>query len=182
MRTGCLAESTVAHGSCGLCVGVGCNDSLGMVPRASYTTNPKGIMSNQALSLVSGQAFLKCVETRSKTGTTTRLMTKQEFKKANPSMKGNALTNAYNNHIKDHGKAMASASVAFINQSGLLLKSVRNTKNTVALNFVKPEALKAKTPNGRTISPDQMVETVDALGDKDLQALLDAIQAKLGKA
>lgn len=135
-------------------------------------------MSN--LSLVTSEAFNGALEIHSKTGTTHRLMQKKEFKLQYPELRGNALTNAYNQHIKDNGKAMASASMAFVNQSGLLLKSVRNTKNTVNMSFVKPESLKAKVGRGRVISTEKMVETVDNLGDKDLHALLDAIQTKLG--
>lgn len=128
------------------------------------------------IALTNGNQFNGCVELHTKTGTTTRLMTKQEFKTAHPEWAGNRLSKEYNQHIKDNGKAMASAAVAFINQSGLLLKGVRNTKNTISLNFVKPESLESKPRKGRTITADQIKATLSELSDKDKAALLAELQ------
>jgi hypothetical protein len=91
-------------------------------------------------------------------------------------LKGNALTRAYNQHIKDNGKAMSSASVAYINQSGLLLKSVRSTKNTVNMSFMKPESLKEGRRRGRTITTSQIKETISSLSEADKAALLDELK------
>ena len=129
------------------------------------------------LELVNKEAFSDTMEVATKTGVTRRLMLKKEFKQANPDLTGNKLTKAYNLHIKQNGKSMASAAVAFIADSGILLKSVRNTKNTVNMSFVKPESLKDKPAKGRTISTEKIKETVQTLSPQDLDVLMKQIQS-----
>ena len=125
------------------------------------------------IALVDTNAFNGTMEISTKTGTTRRLMLKKEFKLANPDLAGNKLTKAYNLHIKQHGKSMASAAVAYIADSGILLKSVRNTKNTINMSFVKPESLRDKVSKSRKLSPEVVKESVSELGMADRQAIAE---------
>lgn len=116
------------------------------------------------------------VQTKSKTGSGFRLPTKAEFKAGNPGLKGNALSRAYNAVIREHGQRGANFVGAFIAEKGLLLKGIRDTKNTVTISLVKKSAVKDPTTKAVAAAPSQadIKAALASMSREDLEALLKA--------
>jgi hypothetical protein len=99
----------------------------------------------QTTALVQFGQSASVVTTSNKWGTTVRLMTAKEFKTAK-GIKGQDARRQYNDYIKEHGKANTAALAAALTSGELLVRSARDSKSSVGVNFIKASSLKAPAP------------------------------------
>lgn len=92
---------------------------------------------------------------------TVRLMTAKEFK-TSKGIKGNEAKRQYNAYLKEHGKASTAGLAAALTSGELLVTSVRDSKNKLAVSFTKASSLK---------DPAEKSETAPAITAESLAKL-----------
>lgn len=93
------------------------------------------------MQLVQFNQSANVVTTTSKFGTTVRLQSAKEYKGAH-GLKGQAGRKAYNDYLREQGKASTVALVTALAQGTLLVRSARDSKSSVGVNFIKASAIK----------------------------------------
>jgi hypothetical protein len=132
---------------------------------ADQTTNPlEGrtyIVMNQAL--VSFEPTASAVTTTNKFGTTIRLQTAKEFKTAK-GLKGQDGRRQYNAYLSAQGKASTAGLAAALTGGELLVRSYRDSKGSVGVNFIKASSIKDPVAHGASAAQPTEAEACALLG------------------
>lgn len=124
------------------------------------------------MQLVQFQADASVVSTQNaRTGTTTvRLQTAKEFKTAK-GLKGQEGRKAYNEYLREHGKANTAGLAAALTSGELLVKGVRDSKNSMAVSFVKASSIKDPAPVKAAVPTKEEALAVLGLTQEQLELL-----------
>jgi hypothetical protein len=87
-----------------------------------------------------------------KFGTTVRLQTAKEFKSAQ-GLKGQDGRRAYNAYLREQGKASTAGLAAALTGGELLVRSYRDSKGSVGVNFIKASAIKDPVAKADRVVP-----------------------------
>lgn len=109
--------------------------------------------------------------------TTESMMGAKQFKQST-GLTGQAAKRAFEEYQRKAGKSGAINVASMVQQKGMLLKKLRETKDGFCATYVRPETVKAKLGRGkRTLTPAQISEALGNLSSADKAALLAQLTA-----